>query len=391
MSNNNTVMKTKSTKVLFIDRDGTLINEAPPTYQLDAFEKLQFYPHAFAYMHKIATELNFELVMITNQDGLGTASFPEETFWPVQNFVMKSFENEGVVFTNVFIDKTFPAENAPTRKPGTAMLTAYLNNDVYDIENSFVIGDRITDMQLAKNLGCKGLWLNVDEQLGASEINNTVAELKKDTIVLVTEDWKAIYEYLKLPQRKIVHERNTNETKIHVELNLDGTGVSTIETGVGFFNHMLDQLSKHSGIDITLKCKGDLHIDEHHTIEDTAIALGEAFVKALGDKKGIERYGFLLPMDDCLAQAAIDFGGRSWLVWTVKFRRNKIGDMPTEMFHHFFKSFTDAAKCNLNIKAKGLNEHHKIEAIFKAFAKAIKMAIKRDINNNSLPTTKGIL
>ncbi len=383
--------KQQGVRILFVDRDGTLINEAPPTYQLDSFDKLQFYPHAFEYMNKIATELNYELVMVTNQDGLGTASFPEDSFWPLHDFVMKSFENEAVYFSKVFIDRTFPCENAPTRKPSTGMLTEFLNNPKYDLENSFVIGDRITDMQLAKNLGCKGLWLNVDEQLGAAEINDTVQQLKKDTIVLATPDWKLIYEFLKLPPRKITHQRNTNETKISIDINLDGKGDADIKTGLGFFDHMLDQLAKHSGIDISLQCKGDLHIDEHHTIEDTAIALGEAFAKALGDKKGIGRYGFLLPMDDCLAQAAIDFGGRNWLVWKVKFKRKKIGDVPTEMFYHFFKSFTDASRTNLNIKAKGKNEHHKIEAIFKAFAKAIKMAIKKDIKNNSLPTTKGIL
>lgn len=378
-------------RILFIDRDGTLINEAPPTYQLDSFEKLQFYPGAFEYMTKIATELNFELAMITNQDGLGTESFPENSFWPVHNFVMKSFENEKVVFSKVFIDRTFPHEHAPTRKPGTGMLTEYINNPSYDLANSFVIGDRITDIQLAKNLGCKAIWLNVDEQLGADEIKDTVTELKKDTIVLATPHWKEIYEFLKLPRRVTFHERNTNETNISVQLNLDGTGKGQIQTGLNFFDHMLDQLAKHSGVDINLTCKGDLHIDEHHTMEDTALALGEAFSKALGDKRGIERYGFLLPMDDCLAQAAIDFGGRPWLVWKVKFKRNRVGDVPTEMFEHFFKSFTDAAKCNLNIQAKGENEHHKIEAVFKAFAKAIKMAVKRDINNNNLPTTKGVL
>ena len=378
-------------KILFIDRDGTLINEAPPTYQLDSFAKLVFYPHVFEYMQKIASELNYELVMVTNQDGLGTASFPEDTFWPLQQFVINSFENEGVHFEKVFIDKTFASENAPTRKPATGMLTEYLNNPAYDIANSYVIGDRITDMQLARNLGCKGIWLNGDENLGAAEITDDSETLKKDTVVLSTANWENIYEYLKLPPRWVVHVRDTNETKITIDLNLDGNGISKIETGIGFYDHMLDQLSKHSGIDLNVKCDGDLHIDEHHTIEDVAIALGETFAKAIGDKKGIERYGFLLPMDDCLAQAAIDFGGRSWLVWKVKFKRNKIGDMPTEMFYHFFKSFTDASKSNLNIKAKGKNEHHKIEAIFKAFAKAIKMAIKRDINNNNLPTTKGIL
>ena len=378
-------------RVLFIDRDGTLINEAPPTYQLDSFDKLNFYPHAFEYMTKIATELNYELVMVTNQDGLGTEAFPENSFWPLHNFVMKSFENEKVIFKKVFIDKTYPYENAPTRKPGSGMLTEYLNNPAYDMANSFVIGDRITDMQLAKNIGCKGIWLNVDENLGASEIGDTVEALKKDTIALSTPDWKNVYEFLKLPQRSAFHERNTNETKISIRLNLDGTGKGEIETGLHFFNHMLDQVVRHSGIDMHLTCLGDLKIDEHHTMEDTAIALGEAFAKALGEKRGIDRYGFLLPMDDCLAQVALDFGGRSWLVWKVKFKRNRIGDVPTEMFEHFFKSFTDAAKCNLNIQAKGKNEHHKIESVFKAFAKALKMAVKRDINNNSLPTTKGVL
>lgn len=378
-------------RVLFIDRDGTLINEAPPTYQLDSFDKLRFYPDVFEYMKKIALELNYELVMITNQDGLGTASFPENTFWPIQDFVVSCFENEKVVFSNVFIDKTFPHENAPSRKPGTAMLTEYLNNEQYDLANSYVIGDRISDMQLAKNLGCKGVWLNMDGQLGMSEISDSVEGLMKNTIALSTPHWKDVYDFLKLPQRIIHHQRNTNETKISIVLNLDGKGKADNKTGLHFFNHMLDQLARHSGLDIELNCDGDLHVDEHHTIEDTAIALGEAFLMALGDKRGIERYGFLLPMDDCLAQVAIDFGGRSWLVWNVKFKRDRIGDVPTEMFEHFFKSFADAAKCNLNVKARGDNEHHKIESVFKAFAKAIKMAIKRDVNQNQLPTTKGIL
>jgi imidazoleglycerol-phosphate dehydratase/histidinol-phosphatase len=378
-------------KLLLIDRDGTLINEAPPTYQLDSFEKLSFYPNVFEYMTKIATELDYELVMITNQDGMGTEAFPEHTFWPVHNFVMKSFESEKVIFSNVLIDKTFPHENAPTRKPGTGMLTQYINNEAYDLANSFVIGDRITDIQLAKNLGCKGIWLNIDENLGAAEIQDTVDALKKDTIALSTPNWKDIYEFLKQPARISSHVRKTNETNISIQLNLDGTGKSDINTGLHFFDHMLHQVARHSGVDLQLLCEGDLHIDEHHTMEDTAIALGEAFAKALGEKRGIERYGFLLPMDDCLAQAAIDFGGRPWLVWKVKFKRNRIGDVPTEMFEHFFKSFTDAAKCNLNIKAKGDNEHHKIESVFKAFAKAIKMAVKRDINNNQLPSTKGML
>ena len=385
------ILKEPPTKVLFIDRDGTLIKEAPPTYQLDSFSKLEFYPDMFFYMRKIATELNYELVMITNQDGLGTASFPEETFWPVQNFVMTNLANEAINFKEVFIDKTFPEDNAPTRKPATGMLTKYLNNPAYDLVNSFVIGDRITDMQLAKNLNCKGLWLNIDASLGAAEIKDTIDELKKDTIVLDTPHWAAIYEFLKLPPRKIVHQRNTNETKITIELDLDGSGKSNINTGLAFFDHMLDQLARHGNIDLAIECKGDLHIDEHHSIEDTGIALGEAIAMALGNKRGIERYGFLLPMDDCLAQVGIDFGGRNWIVWEAEFKREKIGEMPTEMFFHFFKSFSDAAKCNLNIKAEGENEHHKIESIFKAFAKAIKMAVKRDINNNSIPTTKGLL
>ena len=378
-------------KVLFIDRDGTLIKEAPPTYQLDSFSKLEFYPDMFYYMRKIATEMDYELVMITNQDGLGTASFPEDTFWPVHQLVMSSLENEQIYFDEVFIDKTFPQENAPTRKPATGMLTKYINNPDYDIANSFVIGDRITDLQLAKNLGCKGFWLNMDSSLGAAEIKDTVDNLRQEVIVLETPHWADIYQYLKLPPRIVKHERNTNETKISVVVNLDGTGKSTVETGLSFFNHMLDQIARHGNIDLTITCNGDLHIDEHHSIEDTGIALGEAVAKALGDKRGIERYGFLLPMDDCLAQVAIDFGGRSWIVWDAEFKREKIGEMPAEMFFHFFKSFSDAAKCNLNIKAEGENEHHKIESIFKAFAKAIKMAARRDINNNELPSTKGIL
>ncbi len=377
--------------MLFIDRDGTLIKEAPPTYQLDSFSKLEFYPDMFLYMRKIAAELDYELVMVTNQDGLGTTIFPEDTFWPVHNLVMTSLENEAIHFTEVFIDKTFAKDNSPTRKPATGMLTKYLNNPAFDIANSFVIGDRITDMQLAKNLGCKGFWLNIDSSLGASEIKDTIRELKKEVIVLETPHWADIYNYLKLSPRKIIHQRNTNETKIRVEVNLDGTGQSQIETGIPFFNHMLEQIARHGNIDLTIECKGDLHIDEHHSIEDTGIALGEAIAKALGDKRGIERYGFLLPMDDCLAQVAIDFGGRNWIVWDAEFKREKIGEMPTEMFFHFFKSFSDASKSNLNIKAEGENEHHIIESIFKAFAKAVKMAAKRDVNNNALPSTKGML
>ncbi len=377
-------------KILFIDRDGTLIKEAPPTYQIDSFEKLEFYPDMFTWMKRISKELNFELVMVTNQDGLGTTSFPEETFWPIQNFVLKALENENIIFSNIHIDKTFVGDNAPTRKPGTGMLTQYLNNPDYDIKGSFVIGDRVTDIQLAKNLGCKAIWLNNDANLGAAEISNDMSELHS-SIALETTNWKFVYEYLRIGQRVIHHVRNTNETKIKVELNLDGKGITSIKTGLHFFDHMLDQLGRHSGIDLSVMVDGDLHIDEHHTIEDTAIALGEAFATALGDKKGIGRYGFCLPMDDSLAQVAIDFGGRNWLVWSAGFKREKIGDMPTEMFYHFFKSFSDASKSNLNIKVEGDNEHHKIESIFKALAKSIKMAIKRDVDNMQLPSTKGIL
>ena len=377
-------------KILFIDRDGTLVKEAPPTYQVDSFDKLEFYPGMFAWMSRIARELDFELVMVTNQDGLGTVSFPEETFHPVQNFIMKSLMNEGIQFNDVLIDRTFPADKAPTRKPGTGMLAKYLGNSTYDLAGSFVIGDRITDVQFAKNIGCKAIWLNNDPELGIAEIKENIKALEQ-IIVLKTNDWKEIYELLKTGQRVITHQRDTNETKISIELNLDGTGISYINTGLHFFNHMLDQLSRHSGIDMTITVDGDLQVDEHHTIEDTAIALGEALLAALGNKKGIDRYGFTLPMDDSLAQVAIDFGGRSWLVWDATFSREKIGDMPVEMFYHFFKSFSDAAKCNVNIKAEGDNEHHKIESIFKALAKSIKMAVKRDAGNSQLPSTKGVL
>lgn len=377
-------------KVLFIDRDGTLIKEAPPTYQLDSFDKLEFYPGMFSWMKKIAQELDYELVMVTNQDGLGTPSFPEDTFWPVHNFVMKSLANEGIEFSAVYIDKTFPADNAPTRKPGTGMLTSYINNKEYDLPGSFVIGDRITDVQLAKNLGCKAIWLKEDSSLGGAEVKDDEKTLQS-VVALETTDWQKIYELLKLGQRLIRHHRYTNETKINIELNLDGSGRTQINSGLHFFDHMLDQLGRHSGIDLSIKVEGDLHIDEHHSIEDTAIALGEAFLLALGNKKGIGRYGFTLPMDDCLAQAAIDFGGRAWLVWDASFKREKIGDMPTEMFYHFFKSFSDASKSNLNIKVEGENEHHKIESIFKALAKAIKAAVRRDTENMQLPSTKGSL
>ena len=366
--------------------DGTLALE-PEGYQLDAFEKLVFYPEVFTYLAKIAKELDFELVMVTNQDGLGTASFPEETFWPVQDFLIQSFKNEGVLFSEILIDKSLPADNAPTRKPRTAMMNHYLDTADYDLKNSFVIGDRLTDMELAKNLGSQGIFIANDPELGQDETTAN-ADLP---IVLTTTSWKDIYAFLKLEQRQFDYERKTNETDIKLKLNLDGTGKSSIDTGIAFFDHMLDQLARHGSMDIELEVKGDLEVDEHHTIEDTAIALGEGFAQALGNKLGIERYGFCLPMDDCLAQVAIDFGGRNWLVWETEFKREMIGKMPTEMFFHFFKSFSDGAKANINIKAEGTNEHHKIEAIFKAFAKAIKVAVKRDPDKMILPSTKGSL
>lgn len=376
-------------RVLFIDRDGTIIKEVPPTYQIDSLEKVEFYPKVFTYLSRIAAELDYELVMVTNQDGLGTNSFPEADFWPAQNFILRAFENEGVTFKAAHIDRSFPHENAPTRKPRTGMLTQYFSPD-YDLANSFVIGDRITDVQLAQNLGAKAIWMNEGTGLGSAEISADIQALK-DVIALESTDWEKIYEFLKLGLRTVEHTRTTKETDIAISLNLDGTGKADISTGLGFFDHMLDQIARHGSIDLTIKAKGDLHIDEHHTIEDVGIALGEAMAKGLADKRGIERYGFCLPMDDCLAQAAIDFGGRNWIVWDATFNREKIGEMPTEMFFHFFKSFSDAAKCNLNIKAEGENEHHKIEAIFKTFAKAIKMAVKRNPANMQLPSTKGVL
>ncbi|MDA0200663.1 MAG: bifunctional histidinol-phosphatase/imidazoleglycerol-phosphate dehydratase HisB [Bacteroidetes bacterium] len=374
-------------KVLFIDRDGTLTLE-PGDYQVDAFEKLVFYPQVFRYLGSIVRALNYELVMVTNQDGLGTDSFQEEEFWPYQNHLVKSFENEGIVFSEIFIDRTFPEEGADTRKPGTGMLTAYMNNPQYDLANSFVIGDRLTDMQLAKNLGAKGIFIDNYPDLGVDEVSDNDLE---GTIAIRTQSWEEIYQMLLLKERAVRYERNTKETQISVDLNLDGSGKSEINTGISFFDHMLDQLARHGGVDLFIQTQGDLEVDEHHTIEDTAIALGESFARALGDKKGIERYGFTLPMDDALAQVALDFGGRSWLVWETEFKREMIGQMPTEMFYHFFKSFADGAKANINIKAEGTNEHHKIESIFKAFAKAIKMAIKKDINHMTLPSTKGTL
>ncbi|MCT4011345.1 bifunctional histidinol-phosphatase/imidazoleglycerol-phosphate dehydratase HisB [Elizabethkingia anophelis] len=375
-------------KVLFIDRDGTLVLE-PEDYQVDSFTKLEFYPEVFQYLSKIAKELDYELVMVTNQDGLGTDVHPEENFWPVHQFIIKALENEDIYFSEVLIDKTFPSENAPTRKPNTGLLTRYINNPEYDLQNSYVIGDRITDVKLAKNLDSKGIFIANDENLGAEEISKE--ESLEQYIALKTTSWKTIYEFLKLESRIASIERNTNETKIKIKLNLDGTGKSNIQTGLGFFDHMLDQIGRHGQMDLDIIVSGDLEVDEHHTIEDTAIALGEVFSTALGNKLGIERYGFTLPMDDCLAQVAIDFGGRNWLVWDADFKREKIGEMPTEMFYHFFKSFTDGARANLNIKAEGQNEHHKIEAIFKAFAKAIKSAVKRDPEKMILPSTKGML
>ncbi len=377
-------------RILFIDRDGTLIREAPPSYQIDSFEKLEFYPGMFEYMGRIARELDYELLMVTNQDGLGTPGFPEADFWPVQQLVIKSLENEGIRFSAVYIDKSFPKDNKPTRKPGTGMLTAYIDNEEYDLENSFVIGDRITDVQLAKNLGCKALWLNNDPDLGGAEVDDS-REALSESIALETTQWSSIYEFLKLGLRRVILERNTSETQIKIELNVDGGGKANIVTGLGFFDHMLEQIARHGKMNLTIRVNGDLHIDEHHTIEDTGITLGEAFAKALADKRGMERYGFALPMDEADAKVLIDFGGRSWIVWNVEFKREMIGEMPTEMFFHFFKSFSDAARCNLNIECKGENEHHKIEAIFKAFAKAIRMAVKRDPFSNYLPSTKGIL
>ncbi|HNP18597.1 MAG TPA: bifunctional histidinol-phosphatase/imidazoleglycerol-phosphate dehydratase HisB [Fulvivirga sp.] len=360
-------------KVLFIDRDGTLVIEPPSDYQLDSLEKLEFYPGVFQWLAKIAKELDYELVMVTNQDGLGTATFPEDTFWPAHNKIIQAFKNEGIEFKEILIDKSLPTENAPTRKPGTGMLNHYLYGD-YDLANSYVIGDRATDIELATNLKAQGILIGE---------GNAAA-------VLCTTNWADIYNFLKALPRKATVTRTTKETAIEITVNLDGSGQSKLATGIGFFDHMLEQIAKHGNLDLEVNVKGDLEIDEHHTIEDVAITFGEAFLKALGSKKGIERYGFLLPMDDCLAQVALDFGGRPWLVWEADFKREMVGEMPTEMFMHFFKSFSDSAKCNLNIKADGNNEHHKIEAIFKAFAKAIKMAVSKT-GSSSIPSTKGSL
>jgi len=373
-------------KILFIDRDGTLINE-PKDFQVDSFEKLEFKKSVLKYLSKISEELDFDLVMVTNQDGLGTKSFPEKEFWPVQNFIIKTLQNEGIYFKEILIDRTFPDENANTRKPNTGLIEKYLVDKNININESFVIGDRLTDLKFAQNIGCKGILIN---DLKTTDHLKSGVNIDEDSMFSF-QDWKSIYNFLKLEFRTISFTRKTNETNIKISLNLDGTGNSSIDTGIKFFDHMLDQLCKHSGIDINLSVKGDLDVDEHHTIEDTAIALGKAFSKVLKDKMGIERYGFCLPMDDSLATVSLDFGGRSWLVWDVSFKREMIGKMPTEMFIHFFKSFSDESKSNLNIKAVGDNEHHKIESIFKAFAKAIKMAVKRDPDKMVLPTTKGIL
>lgn len=375
-------------KVLFIDRDGTLVRE-PEDYQLDSFEKLDFYPEVFRYLGKIARELDYELVMVTNQDGLGTDSFPQETFWPVQEFILRSFENEGVRFSEIVIDKTFAREQATTRKPGTGLLQHYISGP-YDLQHSFVIGDRLTDMELAGNLGARGIFIDIHQELGQEEVSLESGTLDQ-LIGIKTSSWRDIYQYLRDRYRIASIHRKTSETEISMELNLDGTGKSRIDTGIRFFDHMLDQIARHGQMDLEIRVRGDLDVDQHHTIEDTAIALGEVFSRALGNKLGIERYGFTLPMDDCLAQVAVDFGGRNWLVWEADFKRELIGSMPTEMFYHFFKSFTDGARANLNIKAEGTNEHHKIEAIFKAFAKALKMAVKQDPEKMILPSTKGML
>ena len=371
-------------QVLFIDRDGTLVIEPPIDYQLDSFNKLEFYPKVFRNLYFIRQKMDFEFAMVTNQDGLGTASFPEDTFYPVHNFILKTFEQEGITFDQIFIDRSFPEDNAPTRKPRTGMLTQYLDNPDYDLAHSFVIGDRATDVELALNLGCKAILLQNDKSLLTSPELQSVC-------VLATTDWDKITEYLFAQERTAEVRRTTHETDIYIRMNLDGEGKCNISTGLKFFDHMLEQIAKHGKIDLTIQAQGDLEVDEHHTIEDTAIVLGECLYKALGSKRGIERYGYCLPMDDCLCQVALDFGGRAWLVWDAEFHREKIGEMPTEMFLHFFKSLSDAARMNLNIKAEGQNEHHKIEGIFKALARAMKMAVRRDIYHFEVPSSKGCI
>lgn len=372
-------------RALFIDRDGTLVIEPPVDYQLDSFDKLEFYPKVIRNLYFIRKQLDFEWVMVTNQDGLGTPSFPEETFWPVHNLIMKTLKGEGIVFEDILIDRSFPEDNSPNRKPRTGMLGKYLSGD-YDLENSYVIGDRPTDMELAYNLGAKGIWLHE-----AGDTDEELLARMPQRPVLITSDWDRISEFLFAGERMTEIHRVTKETNVYIRLNLDGTGDTHIATGLGFFDHMLEQIGKHAGMDLTIQVKGDLQVDEHHTIEDTALALGEALRKALGDKRGIERYGYTLPMDDCLCSVVLDFGGRPWLVWDVDFKRERVGDVPTEMFLHFFKSLSDAARMNLNIKAEGQNEHHKIEGIFKALARSLKMAVRRDIYHYNLPSTKGLI
>ncbi len=355
------------TRLLFIDRDGTIIEE-PEDEQIDSFGKLKFTPGVIRNLNFIRTKTDFKFVMVSNQDGLGTDSFPEDTFWPVHNFILQTLEGEGITFDDILIDRHFPEDNSDTRKPATGLVRKYMDDPEYDIANSYVIGDRETDRQFAENIGCKALILG------------------KDGLT-----WDKIAELLFAGERTAEARRTTKETEISVKLNLDGTGKCDISTGIGFFDHMLEQIGKHGMMDLTVSCKGDLNVDEHHTIEDTAIVLGDCLLKALGDKRGIERYGYCLPMDDCLCSVALDFGGRPWLVWDAEFKREKIGDMPTEMFLHFFKSLSDSARMNLNVKAEGDNEHHKIEGIFKAFARSLRMAVKRDIQHFELPSTKGTL
>ncbi|MDF1574233.1 MAG: bifunctional histidinol-phosphatase/imidazoleglycerol-phosphate dehydratase HisB [Bacteroidales bacterium] len=372
-------------KVLFIDRDGTLIKEPPVDFQVDSLEKLVFMPGVFRNLYKLRQYTDYELVVVSNQDGLGTAAFPEEDFRAPHEKFLQAFRNEGVEFDAIHLDPSLPEENSPKRKPRTGMLSSYMQGE-YDLENSFVIGDRITDMELAKNLGARGIFLNTEEAAEEMESAGVAGYVS-----LICQEWDEIYHFIRTRQRSATVRRSTSETEISVRLSLDGEGRTAISTGLGFFDHMLDQIGRHGGMDLDIEVRGDLHVDEHHTIEDTAIALGEAFLQALGDKRGIERYAFVLPMDDSLASVAIDFGGRPWIEWNAKFSRDKIGDMPTEMFYHFFKSFSDAAKCNLNMEVKGKNEHHKIEGLFKAFARALAKAVKLDPESMRLPSTKGKL